>query len=272
MITATGNNQSASRVEFCSSEGFRQEYILGKTRVLIGAQAEADIAFPGLVFEHAELTHEEGEWVIRQRNPDATIQFRGYPIQLKKLNPGDRIFLGSGTLTFLGQGDQEITAVTAMSKIAYPFDQFELLVLNGPERGRMIAMEPGEYILGRAEQKHAYTTNNRRIEFDHKYVSRTHVRLYVDNCRVRVQDMLSTNGTRINRHFIKTGEIRPGDTLHLGKLKLRLIGPETYAAEHTPTIRIRLKDTTLRKYGLWLGLMYAAILTIAFFLARWYFF
>ncbi|HPQ40036.1 MAG TPA: FHA domain-containing protein [bacterium] len=238
----------------------------------IGAQAEADIAFPGLEFEHAELTHEQGEWVIRRRNPDARVEFRGHGIELKKLNPGDQLFLGSGTLTFLGMGDQEITAVTQLANLTYPFEHFEFSVLNGPERGRVITIEPGEYILGRAEQKHIYTSNNRRIEFDHMYVSRTHARLYVDNYRIRVQDMMSTNGTRINRQLIKSGELKPGDVLSLGKLKLRLSGPENPSASVIPTVRVKLKDTTWRKWALWLGLIYAVVIFLAFYAAMRFFF
>ncbi|MCD4655357.1 hypothetical protein K8T06_15660, partial [bacterium] len=153
-----------SKVEFCSTDGFRQEYELSKLHITIGAQAEADIAFPTLLFEHAELTHEQGEWVIRKRHPDATIQFRGYPVEIKKLNPGDRLFLGSGTLTFIGSGDEEITAITALDHLTAQYEQFEITVMNGPEKGRMIALEPGEYIIKKAEQEHIYTANNRRIE------------------------------------------------------------------------------------------------------------
>lgn len=257
---------TTSKAEFCSTDGFRQEYELGKLHISIGAQAEADIAFPTLMFEHAELTHEQGEWVIRKRHPEATIQFRGYPIDLKKLNPGDKLFLGCGTLTFIGSSDQEITAITAFEQLALPYEQFELAVMNGPEKGRVISLEPGEYLLGRSEQKHTYTPNNRRVEFDHPFVSRTHARLFVDHTRLRIQDMMSTNGTRINRQLIKTGELKAGDKLFLGKLKLKVTGPDRSAHSPAPTVRVSLRDTTWRKYGLWIILFYAIIFFLAAYL------
>lgn len=271
-MISTGRKQAVSRVEFCSGDGFRQEYELSKFRITIGSQAEADIAFPGLEIEHAEITHEMGEWVIRRRNPEARLEFRGHAIELKKLNPGDPLNLGCGTLTFLGMGDEEITAVTQLAGLTYPFEHFELAVLNGSDRGRVITIEPGEYILGRSEQQHTYTSNNRRIEFDHKFVSRTHARLYVDNYRVRIQDMMSTNGTRINRQLIKSGELVPGDILSLGKLKLRLAGPENPRPGVIPTVRVKLKETTWRKWALWLGLLYAGIILLAFYAAMRFFF
>jgi len=262
----------SSRVEFCSSDGFRQDYDLAKLRISIGAQAEADIAFPTLLFEHAELTHEQGEWVIRKRHPDAVIEFRGYPVELKKLNPGDKLFLGGGTLTFIGSGNEEITAITELEHMSVSGEQFEMTVQNGPEKGRVITLDIGEYTIGRAEKKFVCSSNLRRIEFDHPYVSRTHARLYVDYSRIRVQDMLSTNGTRINRRLIKTGEIKAGDKLFLGKLKLKITGPKIKNTNSAQTVRVKLKDTTWRKWGWRLLLFYAAFIGLLYYLLKLYLF
>ena len=84
-------NEQADRickVEFSSSDGFRETYELTKLRMSVGSHLDADIGYPGLCFEHALLLYDNGHWIIRKRNPEAVIQFRGQPLELKKLNPG----------------------------------------------------------------------------------------------------------------------------------------------------------------------------------------
>ena len=234
------------KAEFTSSDGFHETYELSKLRLTIGAKIDADIGFPGLSFEHAELRSENGHWVIRKLNPEAILRFRGLPVEIKKLNPGDRLFLGAGTLTFLGNSNEEITAITMLHELEKTALPFRIAVLSGPEKGRSVSLKPGEFTLGRVENPDICSADTHRIEFNHRFISRSHARIFVERFRMHIQDMESTNGTRINGRLIKTGELNPGDILTLGKLKLRVSGPESpdHRADAIPTVAVRLRDTT----------------------------
>ena len=234
------------KAEFTSSDGFCETYELSKLRMTVGAHIDADIGFPGLSFEHADLRYDNGSWVIRKLNPEAVLRFRGLPVEIKKLNPGDRLFLGAGTLTFLGTSDEEVTAITMLHDLEESVVPFQIAVMSGSEKGRSVSLKPGEYTLGRTENPNICSADTHRVEFNHRFISRSHARIFVERFRMHIQDMDSTNGTRINGRLIKTGELNPGDTLTLGKLKLRVSGPDSPdpRAEVIPTVAVRLRDTT----------------------------
>lgn len=239
------------KVEFSSTDGFQETYELTKLRMTLGAHTDADIGYPGLSFEHAELLYDDGHWIIRKRNPESIMRFRGQPIELKKLNPGDRVFLGAGVLTFLGSSNEEITAITMLYDLSNPIEPFRMTILNGQEKGRIIELKPGEYTLGRVENPNVRSANIHRHEFNHRFVSRSHARVFVERCCVKIQDLDSTNGTRINGHMVKTGALVNGDILTLGKLKIRITGPVNPAKISVPTVPVRLRDTTWTRI-LWL--------------------
>lgn len=261
MNDETGANEFC-KVEFSSSDGFREFYELTKLKVSIGAQTDADIGFPGLSFEHAELHHENGCWTIRKKNPQAEMRFRGHPIELKKLNPGDRIFLGAGILTFVGNSNEEITAITTLQDFPDLVEPFEMTILNGPEKGRRIRLKKGEFTLGRVSQPGVLSADSRRLEFDHRFVSRSHARIFIERYSLKVQDLGSTNGTRINGHLVKTGELKAGDLLTLGKLRLRVSGPINPQPESIPTVPIRLRDTTWNRL-IWLYIVPGTLIIAA---------
>jgi hypothetical protein len=239
------NRQPATyKVDFRSFNGFHQVYNLSKTLVTIGSQTDADISFPGLEMAHAEIHHDGGAWILCRRHPGAEIRFRGHPVQLKKLNPGERVYLGAGILTFLGDGSQVITAVTDMNSLSGDAHMFSLNVLSGSQKGRIIPLPEGEYTLGRYNHSKQEPVNPHRIEFHHRYMSRCHTRIFVERDRLIVEDLQSTNGTRINGRLIKKGELRPGDSLKLGKFKLGVSGPPVHRPDSLQTVPVRLRDTT----------------------------
>ncbi|MGB3974850.1 MAG: FHA domain-containing protein [bacterium] len=230
-------------VVFRSFEGFNQKYQLSKTSMTVGSQVDADICYPGLEIGHAKIKFDNGAWVISRQHPDADLFFRGYPFVIKKLNPGDQISLGVGILTYLGDDSEKITAVTEINELSESLYPFYFTLLNGPQKGRKISLSVGEYIVGRLDHFEQTSTNARRIELHHRYISRNHARIFVESNRLIIEDLQSTNGTRINGKKIQKAQLAPGDILKLGKLKIKISGHSRQPGDSIPTIPVRLSDT-----------------------------
>jgi pSer/pThr/pTyr-binding forkhead associated (FHA) protein len=62
------------------------------------------------------------------------------------------------------------------------------------------------------------------VQINSHRVSRRHCRLAPDRDGVRVLDLASTNGTRINGHWLTEGMLHPGDVLSIADCRYRLVG------------------------------------------------
>jgi len=56
--------------------------------------------------------------------------------------------------------------------------------------------------------------------------------------------------------------------LFLGKLKLKISGPNNHNPNSASTIQIKLMDTTWRKWGWWVCILYAGIFYLAYYLVK----
>jgi pSer/pThr/pTyr-binding forkhead associated (FHA) protein len=62
------------------------------------------------------------------------------------------------------------------------------------------------------------------VQINSHRVSRRHCRLAPDHDGVRVLDLASTNGTRINGQRLTVGRLLPGDELAIADCRYRLVG------------------------------------------------
>jgi S-DNA-T family DNA segregation ATPase FtsK/SpoIIIE len=118
----------------------------------------------------------------------------------------------------------------------------QLDVVAGPDAGRTLSLGPGEYVLGRREPAD--------IRLDDPQVSRRHALLQVAVEEVLVQDLGSTNGTRITAPRDDGGRTRRlgaepqplpvGARLHLGGSTVVLRLPAGRPASARPTSTGRL--------------------------------
>ena len=95
--------ESPASIVLGTKSGYSQEYHLNRLHFTIGSQVDADIMHPSLLLDHAELRFEAGNWVIKKRNPDAVLSYKGIPVTLKKLNPGDIIEINDTFLKYIGK-------------------------------------------------------------------------------------------------------------------------------------------------------------------------
>src|SRR5436853_6190791 len=96
------------------------------------------------------------------------------------------------------------------------------VVVKGNPRGRTLKFANGEFLFGRGAECH--------VRPDSEWVSRQHCMLRIDDDRVRMKDLGSTNGTLVNgQRLVGERELVHGDTVQVGPLVLQLRLPSREA-------------------------------------------
>ncbi len=108
-----------------------------------------------------------------------------------------------------------------------PTEAPRLVVLNTDFAGREFACIRSELKIGRTEDND--------IAIDHRSLSRTHCKVVrEDTGEWRVVDMQSANGLMVNGESYAQSALRTGDTLELGHVKFKFVGPgETFTLSAT---------------------------------------
>ncbi len=105
----------------------------------------------------------------------------------------------------------------------------EVLILIHNRVERVIIAEESHCLLGRFERRPAPKSNF--LDFSQydaaaRSVSRIHAQLHMDQSRLYITDLDSTNGTFVNEKRIsphRAVQLRSGDTLMLGKLRISVV-------------------------------------------------
>lgn len=101
--------------------------------------------------------------------------------------------------------------------------------------GKRHSLPLGDSIIGRA--------NGLAIRVDHRSVSRLHARIIATTSGVAIEDLRSTNGTTVLGARIATlTAVRPGDTIMLGEVALKLDGPPSAASVPTDRVTVGVVD------------------------------
>jgi diguanylate cyclase (GGDEF)-like protein len=94
--------------------------------------------------------------------------------------------------------------------------EWALVAYAGAALGRVYPLVPGEVMVGRAPKSGVALVDGE--------VSRHHARILVAEGRVQVEDLGSTNGTRLNGELLRgPAELRAGDRLAIGGHVLKLV-------------------------------------------------
>ncbi len=91
-----------------------------------------------------------------------------------------------------------------------------LVVKRGPEKGSVFDLRAEAAVIGRSEQCEIPLRDPDRA------VSREHARIWWDGSRLWIEDLGSTNGTKVNGRGIARAELEAGDTVEVGQYKLEL--------------------------------------------------
>ena len=132
-----------------------------------------------------------------------------------------------------GRSREEKTAIIRMSdydlkdeslaeRLTIAGQRAKLICVTTQFAGLEFEIDKTEVIIGR--------TDENDIGLDHRSVSRHHSRIVVDGNRYTVFDNGSANGTFVNDEEYASVELKSGDVIELGHVKLRFVPPgETYS-------------------------------------------
>ena len=123
-------------------------------------------------------------------------------------------------------------------------DRLSLMVLGGPQRGAILAVDQKEAVLGRGE--------GATLRFDDAGASRAHARIFLRDRAWMIEDLGSRNGTWVaGRSVDAPTELREGDRIHIGNAVLLKVTLED-ATEHEASRRIyesAMRDPLTRSYN-----------------------
>ncbi len=90
----------------------------------------------------------------------------------------------------------------------------ELVVLDGPSRGKRLAIQAGAARVGSADGNHLVLAD--------RTVSRAHCELLVKTDFITLRDLGSTNGTRVADVRVREADVPPGTVVHCGSSVFRI--------------------------------------------------
>ena len=110
-----------------------------------------------------------------------------------------------------------------------------LVQIYGPSLGQRYVIDSQEMVMGRDSRS--------EIVIDSDTVSRSHARVYVEGNRVYVQDLESTNGTRVNDLEVSACVLQNGDHLKIGSVIFKFItGGNAESLYHEEIYRMAIVD------------------------------
>lgn len=106
--------------------------------------------------------------------------------------------------------------------------QAELKILGGKHQGKSIPLSTKKFLVGREQDCHLRPNSD--------MVSRHHCVFSIDDYAVRLRDLGSTNGTRVNGELLR-GEVmlKSGDQIGIGKMELELVVRHAVAVAAKPS-------------------------------------
>ncbi len=97
-----------------------------------------------------------------------------------------------------------------------------LVVLTTELAGKEYSLARASVVIGRTEEND--------FVLNHRSISRHHAKIVRDGARYTIVDLQSANGVRVNKEDYERIDLKAGDVVELGHVKLRFVGPhETYA-------------------------------------------
>ncbi len=98
----------------------------------------------------------------------------------------------------------------------------KLIGMSGDFKGREFPLQSGTTTVGRKSDSD--------ILLDHPTISSHHCRIVFDGSTCTLQDLGSTNGSRVNSRHVQEAELHNKDLLQFGSIEFMLDAPEVAAA------------------------------------------
>lgn len=204
---------------------------------------------------HARLRKANGAYVVEDLQSYNGVKVNGRRIGGEvALKAGDQITIGDYQLSL--QLDETATTAETTGPTAMPAGaEAATALLQAPAAGpalapalaaqppaRLVMVSPpapgAEFALARP-----VTRLGRAEELDiwinHRSISREHAEIENENGRIRIRDLGSANGIRVNGREVTQADLAPGDVVELGQVRFRFVAPgETFVFDAARTMQL----------------------------------
>ena len=178
---------------------------------------------------HARLRKQNGHFYIEDLNSYNGVKINGRRIEGEiQVGKGDQVSIGDYILALQSEAGAE-DAAAAAAPGAQPQTPPRLVMLTPPAPGAEFALTRNGMRIGRAEDLDVWV--------NHRSISREHAEVQVDGDLIKVVDLGSANGVRLNGEDVTEALLSSGDVLELGQVRFRYVGAgEHYVFEADRTI------------------------------------
>ena len=177
---------------------------------------------------HARLRKQSGKYTIEDLASYNGVRVNGQRIgEETALQAGDEVTIGDYVIAM----QSETASATADGGgFAEPTTPARVVMLTPPAPGAEFAMRDGMRI-GRAEDLDVWV--------NHRSISREHAEVHVEGDEIRISDLGSANGMRVNGEETKEAVLSSGDVVELGQVRFRFVAEgEHYVFESDRTIQM----------------------------------
>lgn len=179
---------------------------------------------------HARLIRTNGTFIIEDLDSYNGVKVNGLAVDgPRSVQDGDRISIGDYQISL--RSDRPLAAPSPVAQPAEPPPYPRLVMLGPPDAGSEIAIDEADMIIGR--------TDENAIVINHRSISRQHARIEIKEGNVRLHDLQSANGIRVNGEDFTEVELRRGDLVELGTVRLRFVAAgEVYQFDADATVQM----------------------------------
>ncbi len=195
------------RLTIQAPDGELSHLELGTHPVLIGREGNVDILLTGpeVSRKHARVVCMQGDYVIEDLGSANGTSLNGQPVtRPTALKHKSQIKIADYTLT--------IECETADSPSP------ALVGQSSPVQNKTFILPEGELDLGRVE--------GNALVIPDSSISRKHAQIHVQAGQIKVIDLGSSNGTRVNGQNIDEHDVQIGDTIQFGNVVFKLLQTE----------------------------------------------
>ena len=151
-------------------------------------------------------------------------------------------------------GGRPVATAAQVAALTQPTGYGKLVVISSNFAGKEFDLTRPQMIIGR--------TDENDLVINHRSISRNHAKVVRDTetNRYTISDLQSSNGVRVNGQDYGKVELRRGDTVDLGHVRLRFVEPGEDWIFSRDAVIADVPETGGNKTGLWIGL---ALLVLA---------
>ena len=217
-------------LDFTSGPKAGETVNFGAKTISIGRSEDNDIVVddPTVSRHHARITHQDGKYTLEALGSTSGTRVAGKEVTMAQIAAGETVKFGNTEVGFnLGANPVKPSPVQAPAAsttddlmktrvINSPAPSLAwLVVTDGPGTGNTVHLKEGTNLVGRAP--------GNGLSIDDQYMSRKHAMIKVQGGNVKLYDIGSTGGTKVNGNEIGAKVIRTNSVIRVGETQLRVV-------------------------------------------------